>query len=75
LRNAVELADLDDFRIIEKPEQKDPFEKIISELLSETRQSNLEKELGKGYYYLKELKEVYNMKGVQARMPFSIQIN
>lgn len=75
MRNAVELADLDDFRIIEKPEQKDPFEKIISELLSETRQSNLEKELGKGYYYLKELKEVYNMKGVQARMPFSIQIN
>ena len=72
---AVELADLDDFRIIEKPEQKDPFEKLISELISETRQSNLEKELGKGYYYLKEFKEVYEMKGIQARMPFSIQIN
>jgi len=72
---AAQLANLEDYRVIEKPEQKDPFEKIISELLSETRQSNLEKELGKGYYYLKEFKEVYEMKGIQARMPFSIQIN
>ena len=72
---AAQLANIEDYRVIEKPEQKDPFEKIISELLSETRQSNLEKELGKGYYYLKEFKEVYEMKGIQARMPFSIQIN
>lgn len=70
-----QLANIEDYRIIEKPEQKDPFEKIITELLSETRKTYLEKELGKGYYYLKEFREVYEMKGVQARMPFSIQIN
>ena len=72
---AAQLANLEDYRVIEKPEQKDPFEKIITELLSETRKTYLEKELGKGYYYLKEFREVYEMKGVQARMPFSIQIN
>ncbi len=72
---AVELAGLEDYRIIEKPEQEDPFEKLISEIMRETRQTQLEKELGKGYYYLKEFKEVYEMKGVQARMPFSLQIN
>ena len=72
---AVQLAELDDFRIIEKPEQQDPFEKLISEFMGQTRQSHLEKELGKGYYYLKEFKEVYEMKGIQARMPFSLQIN
>jgi protease-4 len=72
---AAQLANLGDYRVIEKPEQKDPFEKIITELLSETRKTYLEKELGKGYYYLKEFREVYEMKGVQARMPFSIQIN
>ena len=72
---AVELAELDDYRIVEKPEQEDPFEKIISELMKTTSQSQLERELGKGYYYLKEFKEIYEMKGVQARMPFSLQIN
>ena len=72
---AAKLAELDDYRIIEKPEQKDPFEKLISELLSETRKTSLEKEFGKGYYYLKMFEEVYQMKGIQARMPFSIQIN
>lgn len=73
---AVELADLDDdYRVVEKPEQEDPFEKIIAEIMRETRQSGLEKELGKGYYYLKEFKEIYEMKGIQARLPFTMQIN
>lgn len=72
---AVQLAELEDYRIIEKPEQKEPFEKLITEIMNEARHSQLERELGKGYYYLKEFKEVYEMKGVQARMPFSMQIN
>jgi len=72
---AVELAELDDYRIVERPEQEDPFEKILTELLRGTSQSQLERELGKGYYYLREFKEIYEMKGVQARMPFSLQIN
>lgn len=72
---AVQLAELDDFRIIEQPEQKEPLEQFLAEIMNETRHSHLEKELGKGYYYLKEFKEIYDMKGVQARMPFSLQIN
>jgi protease-4 len=72
---AVELAVLEDYRIVDKPKQEDPFTKILTEIMKETRQSQLEKELGKGYYYYKEIKEVYEMKGVQARLPYLLQIH
>jgi protease-4 len=72
---ASQLAELEDYRIVEKPEIKDPFEKIIMELLKETRNSSLEKEFGKGYVYLKEVQGVAQMEGIQARLPFFIDIN
>ncbi len=75
IETAVELAELDDFRIVELPEQKDPFEKIITDLLNESKYNFVEKELGTNYQYLKYLKEVSEFNGIQARLPFEIYLN
>ena len=75
IETAVELADLDDYRIVELPEQKDPFEKIITDLMNETKYNFVKKELGTNYQYLKYLKEVSEYNGIQARLPFEIYLN
>ena len=38
-------------------------------------QEHLQKELGDNYIYYKYLEDVKNMKGVQARMPFIMNVN
>ena len=37
--------------------------------------SIMKEELGELYYYTKELKELSNIKGIQARMPYDIKFN
>ncbi|MCD4773581.1 MAG: signal peptide peptidase SppA [Bacteroidales bacterium] len=72
---AVEMAELPDYRIIELPEQKDPFEQIIKEIFSNTKVSLIKNELGQHYQYYRYIKEISDMEGVQARLPFVFEIN
>lgn len=72
---AVEMAELPDHRVIELPEQKDPFEQMITDLMKNTKTSFIESELGQNYYYYNYLKEINEMEGVQARLPFIYEIN
>jgi len=71
---AVDLAALEDYRLIELPKQKELFEQIMEDILGETKLKFLEKELGKNYRYYNYIKEVNQIKGVQARLPFEIDI-
>ena len=72
---AVDLAELDDYRVIELPEQEDPFQKLLMDLMSESNTSFIKKELGSNYQYFKYIKEVSEIKGVQARLPYEIYLN
>jgi len=73
---AVSMAKLDDYRIVSYPEQKDPITQIMEDISgSEPSESKLKEEFGIFYPYYKEIKSLSNMKGVQARMPYSIEIN
>ncbi len=71
---AVEKAGLDRYRVVSLPKQKDPFEKIMEGLgatqinLFETNNDDF----SRAYKYYKSL---LNMEGVQARLPFEIEIN
>jgi protease-4 len=69
------MAKLDDYRLTSLPEQKDPFTQIMDDLSGKPSESRIEKELGSLYPYLKELRSISQMKGVQARLPFVISIN
>jgi len=72
---AAKLANITDYRLIALPEQKDPLEDMFDRLTGNNTSSILEKELGENYKYFKYIKEIQEMKGVQARMPFEIILN
>jgi len=72
---AVEIAELPDYRIIELPEHKDPFQEIFSELFNNTKAMVIKSELGQHYNYYNYIKEISEMEGVQARLPFTFEIN
>ena len=77
IESASILADLEEnYRITEYPKVKDPFEQLLEDLLqTEEVHANamLRTQLGEWYPYYKQLKEIKDSKGVQARLPFIIQ--
>jgi protease-4 len=75
VETAATLANIKDYRIISLPEQKDLIGQIFDELMGSSRISYLEKELGEDYKYYQYLKQVKEMKGIQARLPFFISLN
>lgn len=75
VKAAAELAAIEDYRIVEMPALLDPFEKLITDLMGESTQTLLQKELGTNYKYYKYVKGLAEIKGIQARLPFEIDIN
>jgi protease-4 len=71
---AAKEAGLDSYRIVKYPELEDPFQKIISEMTGQARVKHLKEALGEYYQYSEILKEVGEMKGVQARLPYVLNI-
>lgn len=72
---AAEKAELgDDYRKTEYPKQKEFIEQLMDELTGNIQSRMLANELGEFKTYYEQVKEVQNMKGVQARLPFFIRI-
>jgi protease IV len=75
IETAAKLAKIENYRLVSYPEQKDPFTKIFEELSGNSDNSILlKKEFGDAYEYYKFVKDVKNMQGVQARLPYLINI-
>jgi protease-4 len=78
LSTAVELAaakaNLEKYRVVDLPRLEEPIEQLIKELAGEIRMSVLKRELGSSLQYYDFLQEAMNLKGIQARMPFDIEI-
>jgi protease-4 len=72
---AADIAGLEDFRTIDYPEQKEPIQQIIEDLFGEMQTRIIKNELGEHYKYLQYAKSVQSYSGIQARMPFEIEIN
>ena len=75
IKAAAEMAGLEKYRIVKYPEYEDPFTKIFQELTGDAKMKHLKNELGDNYIYYRYLEDVKNMKGVQARMPFIMNVN
>ena len=71
---AVDKANLEKYRIVELPKVADPLQQLLKELSENLSIKVLENKLGDSYKYYKVLKEAVNYNGVQARMPFEIEI-
>ena len=72
---AAELAELEDYRIYELPEKKDPFQEFIGQLEDDLQTSWMKYHLGDQYKYYKTIQDIKHLRGVQARMPYQFVID
>lgn len=79
LTDAVELAKkmakLDDYRIVNLPKLKDPFEELMKEFTGSAKARFMKDELGEGYKYYEQLRGVVAQQGVLARVPYDMEVH
>ena len=75
IKSAAKLAGIRSFSIRELPVIEDPYTRILNQLSGEIKLSILKNELGESVKYFNLVKELKNMSGVQARLPYFIDIH
>lgn len=75
IKGAAELAELDDYRVYELPEQKDPLQELLQGLEEDMQTKWMKHQLGEQYKYYKTIQDLQHLKGVQARMPYQFVID
>ncbi|MBU2045611.1 MAG: signal peptide peptidase SppA, partial [Bacteroidetes bacterium] len=71
---AAKKANLKEYKIVNYPEIKSGFMGLIDNSEDKIQTYMVKKELGLNYTYYQQLKEITNMKGIQARMPYQIKV-
>ncbi|MFN8153284.1 MAG: signal peptide peptidase SppA [Bacteroidia bacterium] len=72
---AAKKAGITDYRITQLPEQKDPFQVILSDLSGAAKTYVMKEETGDSYVYLKALQSILKREGMQAWSPLDIRFN
>ncbi|MGO1648240.1 MAG: signal peptide peptidase SppA [Sphingobacterium sp.] len=72
---AAQMANLENYRISEYPRQKDPFASLLSNSEDKLKTWLMKKELGEYANYLMEMKRVAEQSGIQARVPYLVEIH
>jgi protease-4 len=72
---AAALAGVETYSIRELPAVEDPYTKLLSQLTGEVKMNLLKKELGETFRFYKELLEIRDLSGIQARLPYFIEIH
>ena len=75
IKGAAELAGVDKYSLRELPVIEDPYTKLISQLGGEIRMNILKKELGESVKYYNIIQELKELSGIQARLPYFIEIH
>lgn len=73
---AAQKANISEYKVIELPKQKQPFEEFFKEIFNpeDKIDEKLKQELGTGYENYKQFRKMLKYKGVQMRMPYDIVI-
>ncbi len=73
---AAEKAGTTDYRLTYLPKQGNPVEQILNEIMGggDEESKIIANALGVNYKYYRQLKQIVKMSGVQARMPYLIEI-
>jgi protease-4 len=75
IKGAAELAGLETWSIRELPTLEDPYTRLLTELGGEIRINILKKELGESVRYYNMIQEIRELSGIQARLPYFIEIH
>lgn len=68
-------AKLKTYRVVEFPEKTDPFKSLMDSSTDKIRTYYAQKEFGEHFLMYEQMKKAIQNSGVQARMPFNININ
>ncbi|MCK4662320.1 MAG: signal peptide peptidase SppA [Bacteroidales bacterium] len=71
---AVEKAGLEKYRVVSLPKQEDPFEQIMKQLTGDVKTAILKEQLGAQYKYYEKIQKFSKIKGIQAIMPYEIDV-
>ncbi len=75
IKGAAGLAGLETYSIRELPPVEDPYTRLLKQLSGEIRLNLLKKELGESFRLYNELMEIRDLAGIQARLPYFIEIH
>jgi protease-4 len=74
IAGAAKLAKLNKYRTIELPKQKDPLQEIMKQMTDDVEARYLSYKLGHEAKFVNKLQDILHMQGVQARMPFDVDL-
>ncbi len=75
INGAAKLAGIESYAVNDYPVLEDPYLRIISQLGGDIRMSILKNELGESVKLFNIVKEIKEMSGIQARLPYFIDIH
>jgi protease-4 len=75
IKEAASLAGLEHYRVTERPAAEDFYTKLLKEMTSEMRTRAVTRELGEAARYYNDLKEIISSWGIQALMPYYLDIH
>lgn len=71
---AAKCAKLKEYTLKNLPKQKDPIEELLSNMQDDMEAKTMKSYLGEQYIYIKQIKNVTQLKGIQARIPYEMII-
>jgi protease-4 len=74
IKGAAELAGIENYRVRELPNLEEPLVRLLGQLSEDITMKKLKKELGETSVYLNYFNELKELSGIQARLPFFINI-
>lgn len=75
IKEAASLAGISEYMITELPETADFYTSFLNDLNDEMRIKALREELGENARYILELKDILEAGGIQARLPYTLDIH
>jgi protease IV len=75
IKGAANLAGIDVYSIRELPVIEDPYTRILTQLGGEVKMNILQRELGEAVKYFNIAREIEDLSGIQARLPYFIDIH
>lgn len=71
---AAKQAKLTNYKLVNLPKQRDPIQELLGNTTDEIETRTMKSNLGEQYIYIKQIKNVLQLKGVQARLPYEMII-
>ncbi|MBF9252768.1 signal peptide peptidase SppA [Pontibacter sp. 172403-2] len=64
----------DDYRLLDLPRRKSFFEELFGDMGSQVKEQSIKAEMGELYLYYKLYKKVEVLQGMQARLPYELEV-